>query len=158
MNGVRIEIDNESNLVPFDGERTARLLRQILADAGIERGLLEVSIIDDPAIHWLNVQFLGHDYPTDVLAFELERDSRSALLEGNVIVSDQTALERAADYGWPPEHELLLYIVHGTLHLVGYDDHAPEDERLMRAKEREYLARLGISAIAGADDLGKKED
>ena len=156
MDGLRIEIENESKKVLFDESRASGLLRQILTDAGVERGFLEIAIVDNPTIHRLNTQFLGHDYPTDVLAFELERDCEAALLEGNVIVSDETALERAADYGWPPENELLLYVVHGTLHLVGYDDHAPEDEQLMRAKEREYLGRIGIAAIAGADDLGKR--
>ena len=88
----------------------------------------------------------------------MDSDPGAALLEGSVVVSDETALSRAGDYGWPAENELLLYVVHGVLHLVGYDDHAPDDEKLMRAKEREYLALAGIDSIAGSDDLGKKED
>ena len=158
MDGPRIEITNESGKVPFDSERAAGLIRRILADGGVRRGVMEVTVVDDPAIHRLNAQFLGHDRPTDVLAFEMESDPGAALLEGSVVVSDETALSRAGDYGWPAENELLLYVVHGVLHLVGYDDHAPDDEKLMRAKEREYLALAGIASIAGSDDLGKKED
>ncbi|MBO7725386.1 MAG: rRNA maturation RNase YbeY [Thermoguttaceae bacterium] len=158
MDEPRVEIGNESERVPFDAERAADLIRRILADEGIRRGVVEVTVVGDPAIHRLNAQFLGHDRPTDVLAFEMESNPKEALLEGSVVVSDETALDRARDYAWSAENELLLYVVHGVLHLVGYDDHAPDDERLMRAKEREYLALAGIDAIAGPDDLGKKED
>ena len=158
MDEPRIEIGNESERVPFDADRAAGLIRRILSDAGIRRGVVEVTVVDDASIHRLNAQFLGHDRPTDVLAFEMESDPEEALLEGSVVVSDETALDRARDYGWPAENELLLYVVHGVLHLVGYDDHAPDDEKLMRAKEREYLALAGIDSIAGSDDLGKKED
>ena len=158
MDEPRVEIGNESERVPFDAERAADLIRRILADEGIRRGVVEVTVVGDPAIHRLNAQFLGHDRPTDVLAFEMESNPKEALFEGSVVVSDETALDRARDYAWSAENELLLYVVHGVLHLVGYDDHAPDDERLMRAKEREYLALAGIDAIAGPDDLGKKED
>ncbi|MGI5831660.1 MAG: rRNA maturation RNase YbeY [Thermoguttaceae bacterium] len=158
MKEVRVEIGNESRIVPFDEERGAGLVRRILTDAGFRRGLVEVTITNNPSIHRLNAQSLGHDYPTDVLAFETECDPESGLLEGNVIVSDETAAERAADYGWSAESELLLYVVHGALHLVGYNDHTQDDEPQMRAKEREYLALVGITEVAGPDDLGKKED
>ena len=63
----------------------------------------------------------------------------------------QDATERAADYGWPPEDELLLYVVHGALHLVGYDDHSPEDAPIMHAKEREYLQLVGVDASHSRD-------
>ena len=158
MDEPRIEIGNESGRVPFDAERAAGLIRCVLSDEGVRRGVIEVTVVDDPTIRRLNAQFLGHDRPTDVLAFEMESNPEEALLEGSVVVSDETALDRAADYAWPAENELLLYVIHGVLHLVGYDDHAPDDEKLMRAKEREYLALAGIGAIAGPDDLGKKED
>ena len=152
------EFENESQKVPLCAETVEKLVRRIIEDAGYQNGMMEITVIDDKTIHELNVEYLGHDYPTDVLAFELDRDEANRLLEGNVIVSDETALDRSSDYGWSAENELLLYIVHGTLHLVGYDDHAPEDEQLMRAKEREYLALAGIEKIAGSSDLGKKGD
>lgn len=154
---LEIEIENESEHIPFDLEKARRTVRMVLEGEKIVCGRLEVTIIGDPAIHRLNVQFLGHDYPTDVLAFELDRDVDSGFLEGNVIVSDDTALDRAREFGWAPENELLLYIIHGTLHLAGYDDHAKEDERAMRAKEREYMAKAGIETIAAPGELGKKE-
>lgn len=144
--GIEVDIINESGLLPLDEEIVRTILRQILTDAGFQRGRMEIVVVDNRTIHRLNVQFLGHDYPTDVLSFEMDRDDRTALLEGNVIVSDEMARDRAEEFGWPAENELLLYMIHGTLHLVGYDDHAPEDTPAMRAKEKEYLAAAGIDS------------
>jgi probable rRNA maturation factor len=77
------------------------------------------------------------------LSFLLERDGNH--LEGEVIVSADTALRTATQLNWPAEHELLLYVIHGTLHLVGYDDLQPELHKQMREQERFYLARLGLT-------------
>jgi probable rRNA maturation factor len=108
-----------------------------LAGAGID-------VLDAEPMRETNVQFLGHDYPTDVLAFALEDDLENGLLEGNVLVCPDVAAERAPEFGWDAAEELLLYVIHGALHLVGYDDHSPEDAPTMRAKEREYLAFVGV--------------
>ena len=155
---IDIDIINESGILPLHEETVRTILLKILTDADFRRGRMEIVVVDNPTIHKLNVQFLGHDYPTDVLSFEMDRDDGDGFLEGNVIVSDETARDRAAEFGWPAENELLLYIVHGTLHLVGYDDHSPEDEPIMRAKEKEYLALAGIDVIAAPAQLGKKEE
>ena len=155
---MEIEINNESNALPLDEERVRAILQRILSDAGYQRGRMEIDVIDDETIHRLNVQFLGHDYATDVLSFEMDRDEETRFLEGNVIVSDETARDRSIEFGWPGENELFLYIVHGTLHLVGYDDHSPEDEKRMRGAERKYLALAGIDHVAAPSELGKKED
>lgn len=71
-----------------------------------------------------------------------ERPTRSAPphLEGELIVSTETALREAAAHGWTPADELLLYVVHGLLHLCGYDDLTDEARPVMRAREREVLA------------------
>ena len=104
---------------------------------------VRVEEVDDPTIHALNVQYLQHDYPTDVLSFVLEQtDNR---VEGELIVSADTASREAAEAGWSPHDELLLYVIHGTLHLVGYDDHQPTDQAEMVAAEARYLQALGIS-------------
>src|SRR5262245_1150736 len=68
-------------------------------------------IVDDEAMHELNRQFLDHDYPTYVLSFSLE--DRPARLEGEIVVSLDTARRCAAEVGWSAADELLLYVVHG---------------------------------------------
>jgi probable rRNA maturation factor len=103
---------------------------------------LSIAIVDDATIHELNRRYLEHDYPTDVLSFTLERDNEH--LEGEVIASAETAARSAADYGWSADDELLLYVVHGTLHLVGHDDGTPDERAVMRRLERRYLASFGL--------------
>ena len=67
-------------------------------------------------------------------------ESAPRRLEGELIVSTETALREAAAHGWTPADELLLYVVHGLLHLCGYDDLTDEARPVMRAREREVLA------------------
>ncbi len=77
-----------------------------------------------------------------MISFVLEWED--GCLDGEVIVSGDTACAVAADLGWPAENELLLYIAHGTLHLVGYEDQSDSDREEMRIRERHYLARFGL--------------
>lgn len=135
---IIVDIVNRQERLPVQSERIEFVLKQILFDAGFKSGRLEVVLVDDPTIHELNVQYLGHDYATDVLSFEMDRDDEQAMLEGNIIVSTDTAAERAAEFKTTPTEELFLYMVHGTLHLVGYDDHTKEDAPAMRAAEKKY--------------------
>ncbi|MCA9206082.1 MAG: rRNA maturation RNase YbeY, partial [Planctomycetales bacterium] len=79
-------------------------------------------------------------------------------LDGEVIVSADTAESTAADYDWPPAAELLLYVIHGTLHLVGFDDKSPEKRVVMRAKEAEYLDLFGWTVPAMADEEDEADD
>ena len=144
--GIRFEFIDEQSRLTVDFDRMRRAVAKILADAGVTRGVMEIAVVAAEPMHEMNVEFLGHDYVTDVLAFALEDDRAAGLLEGNIVVCSDFAVERAPDYEWPPEDELLMYAIHGALHLVGYDDHSPEDAPLMRAKEREYLEYVGVDA------------
>ncbi len=134
---MEIEVVNDQDRLAVDESLIQRILHKMFEDEGITGGKMEIAIVDDPTIHDLNVRYLGHDYATDVLAFEMDSDEN--YLEGNVIVSADTACDRADEFGMKPDRELLLYIIHGTLHLLGYDDHTEKDAPAMRAKEKEYL-------------------
>lgn len=147
-----IEITNQQTTLPVDEARICRAVEMILEDAAIREAQISVAIVDDPTIHTLNRQFLQHDEPTDVLSFVLEQSDGS--LEGEVIVSADTAQTTAPQYGWEPASELLLYVIHGTLHLVGGLDATPEERAEMRARERTYLARFGLEPRY--DDSGKE--
>jgi probable rRNA maturation factor len=152
---IEIDINNEQNRLTVDERRLRAALSAILADAGFARATISLAIVDDPAIHDLNRRFLQHDYPTDVLSFVLEESS--AGLDGEIIVSADTATASAPRYGWRPEDELLLYVIHGGLHLVGYDDKSPAAAGLMRDAETRYLARfdLSVGAVAQEQLVGK---
>jgi probable rRNA maturation factor len=110
---------------------------------------VSVAIVDDPAIHTLNRQFLDHDEPTDVLSFSLHDEksggSTEGQIDGEIVLSAETARRRAAEFHWSPRDEVVLYLVHGLLHLAGHDDQTPEDRTAMRTREQTVLAHWGLS-------------
>ncbi len=146
---MNIEIANQQSALPIDEDRIRRVAAAILADAGYREGDLSVAVVDDPTIHELNVRHLQHDYPTDVLSFALTDEPPR--LDGEVIVSADTAVENARDYGWPAEDELLLYVIHGVLHLAGHRDKADDEVAAMRAAEARYLRLAGVEPPAPSE-------
>jgi probable rRNA maturation factor len=100
-------------------------------------------VLDDRAIRRLNRRFLGHDYATDVLSFNLQPGTGNpepGTPYGEVYVSASTARREARRRGIPPAEELLRYAIHGLLHLFGHDDHRPADRRRMWSRQ-EALVR-----------------
>jgi len=140
-----IEIADEQSAHKFDHARLKRAVRSVLQDAGIRSAEISVAIVDDGRMRALNRQYLAHDYPTDVLSFVLDRDEGTGSLEGEVIVSADYAAREATRYGWTTDDELLLYVIHGCLHLVGHDDRTPECQTAMRAAEAKHLAAFGLT-------------
>lgn len=142
---LKIEFADEQNL-PVETEILAQIAGAILGDHGFTSGELSIAFVDDPTIRSLNQQYLNHDWETDVISFVLEEDSHS--LVGQLIVSTQTAYRVAEESGSSPQSELALYVAHGTLHLVGFDDLNDEDAVVMRAAERKYLNQFSIECAA----------
>lgn len=91
-------------------------------------------------IHELNREYLQHDYPTDVLSFALNTDAaQSKSIDGEVYVDLDMALERAPEFQSDFQTEAYRYVLHGTLHLMGYDDASPEQKAEMHRLEDLYL-------------------
>lgn len=141
---LRVAISDRQARLKVDKKRLREAVRNVLSDAGYEQGEISVAIVDDPTIHELNRKYLNHDYPTDVLSFLLS-DEGDESIEGEVIVSADTAASMAEQYSWSADDELLLYVIHGTLHIAGYDDLEPELQQEMREQERIQLARFNLS-------------
>jgi len=146
MQAYRILVANEQATLAIDEARLIAAARSILADSEYPAGVVSIAVVDDPTIHALNVQYLQHDYPTDVLSFVLEEAQQC--VEGELVVSADTAVREASEAGWSPLDELLLYVIHGTLHLIGYDDHEPSDQVEMYRAEAYYLQKLGVQIAA----------
>ncbi|MFN0022067.1 MAG: rRNA maturation RNase YbeY [Pirellulaceae bacterium] len=145
---LRIDICNE-HAFPLDETRLKQAVRAVLKDAGIEDGEISIAVVDDAEMHALNRKYLDHDYPTDVLSFVL--DEEEVRLDGEIIVSSDYAAREAEIYGWKAEDEILLYVIHGSLHLAGYDDLEPAKKRDMRAQERRYLSLFNLTPRYGED-------
>ncbi|HYW81547.1 MAG TPA: rRNA maturation RNase YbeY [Thermoguttaceae bacterium] len=136
-----IEVNDEQSQLPEDG-RLVEAVRSILEEAAINRARISVAIVDDPTIQQVHRDYLQIDEPTDVMSFVLEQTDD--LLEGEVIASADTAIASAPQFGLSAGDELLLYVIHGTLHLVGFDDLTPEKQAEMRRQERAHLARFDV--------------
>jgi probable rRNA maturation factor len=134
---IRVDVTNRQRLLRIDRKRLAAAVRRALELAGRDRAEVSLAVVDNATIAQLHGQYLGDPSPTDVLSFLLE--SGPAGLEGEVIVSAETASDCAARFGWSPADELLLYAVHGTLHLAGYRDATAEQRNEMRKQERAVL-------------------
>lgn len=117
----------------------------VLREESVSHAKINVAVVDDPTIAELHKRYLDDPGPTDVLSFALEKSP--GYIEGEIIVSADTAAASAPNYNWPAADELLLYVIHGVLHLIGYDDTTPKKQEKMREKEREYLARCGLNVI-----------
>ena len=121
----------------------ARLVRAALLHGGRSGGSLSLVFVSDAELARLHAEHLGDPRPTDVMTFDL--GERGGELEGELYISVERARAVAARRGLRPARELALYVVHGCLHLLGFDDHAPADRRRMRAAERAVLAPLGFA-------------
>ena len=139
---IRVDVANRQRLMRIDRKRLQAAVRRTLQRCGHERAVISLAVVDNPAIAQLHGRFLDEPTPTDVLSFPLDCGPEG--LEGEVIVSAERASEFAARYGWLPADELLLYAVHGTLHLAGYDDATAEQRRVMRKQERAVLEHFGL--------------
>jgi len=135
-----------------DGGWVKKIVRQVLKTEGVATPY-EVSLVftDSETVKQLNRDYRGVDEPTDVLAFYMlpqkEADDSFALPPdgvtrlGEVIISYPQATEQAKEQGHSTERELTLLVIHGILHLTGYDHEEPEEESKMRERERELLKR-----------------
>lgn len=150
---INIQIDESIEVVGalegLDQAVIERAAQQTLEKAGAD-AQAEVTLVlsDDAQLRTLNHQFLGIDAPTDVLSFpggETDPDTE-ALYLGDVIISLSRARAQAAAGGYPLQDELQLLVVHGMLHLLGYD-HAEEGEKeTMWAIQAKILEDMGCAA------------
>jgi probable rRNA maturation factor len=138
-----VEIANLQRLIRFDARPLRKVVRRMVREAGIGEGNLSLAVVDDATIAALNGQYLEDPSPTDVLSFMLE--SAPGYLEGEVVASAETALRASQECGWSPGAELQLYLIHGVLHLVGYNDRTRRQRVEMRKQERHWLKQLGIT-------------
>ncbi len=143
----KIAIASPQEIVPLDRARLREIVRALLDGEQIKDAEISLAFVDNPTIHRLNQRYLQHDEPTDVLSFPLS-DPNAAKLAGELVIGVEVALEQAQQRGHDVQVELALYVIHGFLHLCGYDDHDDDDRRAMRQRERHYLSLLSLPDIA----------
>lgn len=134
MSRAAIHVSVEQRRVKVPVPKVRALARRIL---GKDRSV-SIAFVTDAASRRINRRFLKHDYPTDVISFPLGSD-----LFGELVISADFARRESRERGIPVAEELLRYVAHGLLHLLGYDDRRPADRRRMWARqEREVRAAV----------------
>ena len=140
----KVSIASPQELVKLDRPRLREIVMQVMAEEDIKDYEISLAFVDNPTIHGINKRFLEHDEPTDVITFPY---SSGKVLVGELVIGVEVALEQARVGGHEVDAELALYVIHGLLHLVGYDDKDAHDRKQMRVRERYHLNGLGLPDI-----------
>jgi probable rRNA maturation factor len=144
---IRIAVACPQEVVPVNRGRTREIVRAVLDGEGIDDAEISLAFVDNPTIQQLNQRYLGHNEPTDVLSFPLS-EPNAGRLAGELVVGVEVAKTQAEELGHDVQAELALCVIHGLLHLCGYDDKSPSATEKMRKREGHYLQLLGLPAIA----------
>ena len=144
---TRVAIACPQEVVPVDRKRMRHIVAAVLDGETIAEAEISLAFVDNETIHRLNQRYLAHDEPTDVLSFPLS-EPNARRLAGELVIGAEIAKAQAKDRGHDVEAELALYVIHGLLHLCGYDDTTATDAAAMRQRERHYLRELRLPDIA----------
>lgn len=159
-----IAIANEQTTLTINRRAIRRAVSMTLKMEAVAEATISIAVVDDDTIQRINREFLKHDFATDVISFLLEgtagtSDPQAAqqrgagkTLQGEIVLSADTAVRLAESIGWSAQDELTLYIVHGLLHLCGFDDLTKRELPLMRRRERDVLEALGLDLPLRDDD------
>ena len=146
-----IEIHLDPNTAPLDAEGLRHAVRTALRQHRESTCQLSLAVVDDARIAALNAEYRGHAGPTDCLAFDLRDDGQADAVEGEIVVSWETARREAAARELGLQAELTLYVIHGLLHLLGYDDLDVQQAARMHQTEDRILISLGLGPGHGAE-------
>ena len=140
-------LKNQQRRHPVPIRKIRRLLTHILRELGILKVDLDITFVDDPTIRRLNRKFRGIDRPTDVLSFPLwekEEAFRDGQFLGDLVISVPTAFRQARLRNKKPFAEIAFLIVHGLLHLLGFDHETTRREALrMKRRESQLMKKAG---------------
>lgn len=143
---MKISIKNLQTKLPVSPAALLKIKKamlRVLSQEGVKKpGEIAVCILNDEEIKELNLNYLGKNIPTDVIAFDLSGKNKTVLAD--IAVSADTAIRNAGIFKTSPLYELYLYIIHGLLHILGYDDARKKEKLIMRKKEEFLLNTLNL--------------
>ena len=153
---MTINVANLQKKVSLNPQRVQKIITTILRREGLKKTSLSVAFVTAQKIRALNQKFLKHSYPTDVLAFDLTEPfllksrflfGKRKLSQWEIIISTDAAIQNAKRFKTSVREEMTLYVIHGLLHLLGYDDHRSKDVERIRTKEQELLNFLNGKTV-----------
>ena len=145
-----VEIANLQKHYEINKSKIRKVVKVVLKKE-VKSAKLSIAFVDNEEIKRLNERFLGSNEVTDVIAFPL--NNKEDILSGEIVVSVETAVEVANRKKSNVEGEIILYLVHGILHLLGYNDNNKKNAKIMHKKESEILAFLGYNVPEVEDEF-----
>ncbi len=142
---VKIDIINEQNSLRVNSKRIEKLIQSVLKGEKAKQRSLTLLVCGDAKMKALHKKYFGKKTSTDVISFGVETDYIAPGEEdylGDIVVSAEMAISTAPKYNTQPQREFERYIVHGLLHLLGYDDIEPADYKKMHSVQEVYLDRF----------------
>ena len=150
-NHLQVQFDLQYTSLEGDLSRLENLAKTVCETFGCHDATVHVSIVDDPGIIEVHRQFLQKETTTDVISFDLS-DEFEPGKTFQIVVNAEMAQRQAEKRGHGAEAELALYITHGMLHNLGFDDADAEQARNMHKTEDEILQQLGFGIIYGHNE------
>ena len=142
---MRIIIKNLQNKVPVNSKKVVKTVQKVLSSEGIKKsGEITLCFVNDRKIKELNLKYLGKNNPTDVITFDIAEPKRPDKIFADIVISTDRAIDNAGVFGTSSLYELYLYVVHGMLHLLGYDDKDARQRQIMKDRASRILTRLNI--------------
>lgn len=136
---MKIRLINSSLVkAQIDRNKIRKLITQIFLLENKELGEIEIVFLKDSEILKINREFLQHDYFTDVIAFGY---NRKRVIYGDICIGFECVSRNASEYKVSFKDEVIRVMIHGVLHLIGYEDKSPEGKEEMRQKEDIYLKK-----------------
>jgi probable rRNA maturation factor len=135
---IRIYFANCQKYLPVKRDKIFRAYKKVIKQLGYKKYSVSLVFVDNKEIKKINKRFLKHDNATDVISFPLGEKH----LDGEIIVSAEEAVRQARLRKINPQNELLLYCIHGLLHLLGFDDTTPAKRKLMGKQQDEIMESL----------------
>ncbi|MBN1796236.1 MAG: rRNA maturation RNase YbeY [Sedimentisphaerales bacterium] len=137
------QIANIGSDTHLSNEKIEQISNLLCDRFGIQKAVISIAVVDDEHIRRINSKFLKRDKITDCISFDLSDDETEKCFE--IIVNAQLAQRRAKERQHDAEIELVLYIVHGLLHQMGFDDQQPAQAEKMHKTEEKILQQLGYN-------------
>jgi probable rRNA maturation factor len=139
---VKIITKNLQSKVPVNPRRVRKTVQKVLSSEGVKKsGEITVCFVNDKKIKELNLKYLGRNASTDVIAFNITDPEDKKNIFADIAISTDAAIDNAKIFHTNPLFELYLYVIHGALHILGYDDQSKKDKLVMRKKE-DYLMKV----------------
>jgi len=140
-------ISSSTRAVRVPRKRLAELVAFVAAAQGTRIAEVDIAVVSRRQIASINKRYLGCDGPTDVLSFDLS--DPHGPIRAQIVVCGDIAARQGRLHGCGPQRELMLYVVHGLLHLAGYDDRTARAAERMHAREEELLDTFAARRISG---------